>query len=104
MEEFSSAGAGYRHYGHYGTSNNMYVVRASNHFTSPYGTYAFNKPASPPPAPEVSSPSPWCDCRQIKRRKRIAKYKLFAVEGKLDAQLNKGKEECLLSFVTSSID
>ncbi|KAL3538249.1 hypothetical protein ACH5RR_001615 [Cinchona calisaya] len=77
----------------YGATN-IYVARSNNnkfanqavenyHVTKPYHT-------TPPPPSQPTSSTPWIDYRQLKRRKRIAKYKLYAYEGKVKNSLKKG--------------
>ncbi|KAL3515977.1 hypothetical protein ACH5RR_022879 [Cinchona calisaya] len=74
----------------YGASN-IYVIRSNNSFATQSGKYEVKKPTNtPPPPPTSSSSPPWIDYRHLDRRKRIAKYKMYAYEGKVKKSLKKG--------------
>ncbi|CAI9103497.1 OLC1v1001988C1 [Oldenlandia corymbosa var. corymbosa] len=87
----------------YGASN-VYVIRSNDnnndhhhhhHCENPGRRYhqVVSKPAAKNTLSTCKSKSatkPWIDYRQFKRRKRIAKYKLYAYEGKVKNSFKKG--------------
>lgn len=76
-------------------ASNVYVTRSNHQFANQTENYRVTKPPAttpprlpPPPAP-ISSSS-LIDYRQLERKKRIAKYRLYAYEGKMKNSLKKG--------------
>ncbi|KAL6964670.1 hypothetical protein U1Q18_035729 [Sarracenia purpurea var. burkii] len=54
------------------------------------GGFAAIRRASPPSKAAASKPKRWFNGGELQRRKRIAKYKWYAVEGKVKASLKDG--------------
>nr|GMD46937.1 uncharacterized protein LOC109181282 [Ipomoea batatas] len=67
-------------------ANNMYVVRSKQHRRG----YAAARREICKAAPAKEKSIMWYSKREIKSRRRIAKYKLYSMEAKMKDSFNKG--------------
>ncbi|KAI8531660.1 hypothetical protein RHMOL_Rhmol11G0153400 [Rhododendron molle] len=67
----------------------MYVVRSKPPPADPYRSLNLSKSPLPPKPVSNSKRGLFCG-RELKRRKRVAKYKWYAIEGSVKASLKSG--------------